>query len=104
MSESQLVTSILDALRRERRCMVWRQNTGAIKRAGRFISFGEVGAPDIMAIVAGRFVGLECKAEAGRLSPEQRQWGARCQEAGGLYVIVRTVEEARRAIQEAREA
>jgi len=102
LSETDLVTTILGLLRLERGTYAWRNNTGAIKRGARFVRFGEVGAPDIMAIVEGTFVGLECKAEAGRLSPEQRAWGARCQEAGGRYNVVRSVAEAREAIREAR--
>ena len=104
MSETALVSSILDVFRLERGCYAWRNNTGAIKRGSRFIKFGEPGAPDIMAIVDGTFLGLECKAERGRLSPEQIQWGERCRHAGGQYAIVRSVAEARKAIQEARRA
>jgi hypothetical protein len=41
----------------------------------------------------GRFLAAECKAEHGRLSPEQKQFLAEIQSLGGLAVMVRSWRE-----------
>jgi hypothetical protein len=53
------------------------------------------GVPDIILIRrgSGRFVGLEVKRVDGRLSPEQVEFGRACEEAGGEYHVVRSIEE-----------
>jgi hypothetical protein len=69
----------------------WRNSTGAVRIApGRFIRFGKVGSSDILGCLPdGRFLAVECKAERGRLSPEQRHFLAEVQALGGLAVTVR---------------
>jgi len=62
------------------------------------------GSPDIVGIVAGRFVGLECKTEDGIVSDDQDKFLADIDAAGGYAAVVRSVEEALRAIQQARES
>jgi len=67
-----------------------------------------VGSPDLVLVVAGRFLGLEVKrpktAEhgAGQLSPKQKAWRDKAQRAGVVYRRVRSVEEAVAAVEEVR--
>lgn len=51
--------------------------------------FGKSGLPDIIAIVRGRFVGIEVKADATK-KPTALQWktGREIKEAGGSWFLV----------------
>ena len=51
------------------------------------------GLPDIIGCIKGRFFGIEVKTGTGKLSPKQariRQW---ILDAGGIYLLVSTVED-----------
>jgi len=105
MSETQLVSSILDALAIEPGVVAWRNNNGSVRRRGGYVRFGLAkGAADIVAIVgpAGRFLALECKTAKGKQSQEQIDWALEVKFAGGLYATVRSVQEARDAVRAAR--
>jgi hypothetical protein len=52
------------------------------------------GAPDVICVKNGRFIGLEIKTRLGRLSDSQRQFKERLEASGGLYFVVRSVEDA----------
>lgn len=83
----------------------WRNNTGAVRSEyqgrKRFTRFGVPGAPDIMAIRRGEFWGIECKRPLGPkggaggsvLTPEQTAFGESIIDAGGHYIVVRSIEE-----------
>ncbi len=129
-SEQAIQSQILVAIGALDGVLVWRQNVGRAPSAwqrvseysaarirnllliedprplyvsaGRLVQYGAPGQPDIMAIVAGRFVGIEVKADKGRQSANQRVWQAAIEAAGGVYVLARTVGEATRAIEEVR--
>ena len=76
--------------------LAWRNNTGALRGVnGRFVRFGLVGSPDILACVNGRFVGLECKTARGKQSQAQMVFAAALSAAGGVYAVVRSAEEAK---------
>lgn len=86
--------------------LAWRNQSGALRNAtGQLVRFGAPGSPDVICIVAGRFVGLEVKQPGGRLSERQQRWQAACRAAGGVYERVETPEQAlavvRRATQKA---
>lgn len=76
---------------------VWRQNTGVARdpRNGAMVTFGRRGAGDITGILmpSGRRLEIECKSARGRLTPEQRAFGAAITAAGGLYIVARDVRE-----------
>ena len=58
--------------------------------------FGKSGIPDIIAIVGGRFVGIECKADPTKKPTELQKWcGEEIKEAGGLWFLIRSVEDLR---------
>lgn len=45
------------------------------------------GTPDILACVNGRFIGIECKADNGRLSEMQRLKLKAIQNSGGIGIV-----------------
>ena len=56
--------------------------------------FGKSGIPDNIAIAGGRFVGIECKADPTKKPTElQKKCGEEIQEAGGLWFLVRSIED-----------
>lgn len=56
--------------------------------------FGKSGIPDIIAIAGGRFIGIECKADPTKKPTElQKKCGEEIQEAGGLWFLVRSIED-----------
>lgn len=64
-----------------------------------------VGSPDILALVGpdGRAVGLELKSETGRTSDDQATWHAAALRRAGLVTHeIRSVDDARRALERAR--
>lgn len=76
------------------RCNVFQ---GKIKRANGqdgFIKQAKAGAPDIIICVNGKFVGFEVKTETGKQSDLQKEAEAKIKRAGGLYFIVRSVNQA----------
>lgn len=83
-SEAELQRQILDLLRLYG-VFAYRQNTG--RRGG--VSYGKKGAPDIVAVIGGRYVGIEVKAPDGVVSPDQFLFAEQLEKAGGLYLIAR---------------
>ena len=55
--------------------------------------FQEVGIPDILACVWGRFVGIEAKQRGASLRPAQRVVLREIYNAGGVAAVVETVEQ-----------
>jgi len=93
MSESKVVAACLDYLR-IKNIFAYRQNSGAMKtEAGGFIRFGSVGAPDIIAVIKGKYVGIECKFRNGKQSQNQKNFQEDLEKAGGRYLLVYGVDE-----------
>jgi hypothetical protein len=101
--ETDIQQGILDYLA-VRRIFHYRQNTGAafFKGSGiasngdtrsRFIRFGVAGAPDIVAIVNGRYVGIEVKGPRGVQSEAQKEFENRVRTAGGTYILARSIDD-----------
>ena len=61
-----------------------------------------VGSPDLLCVVRGICLFLELKAEDGRVSPEQRRWHSQARARGVRVEVVRSVEEARAAVERVR--
>lgn len=98
MSESVIVTSILQALA-ARRVFCWRANSGNILIGSgdskRMIRGAPPGTPDIIgALRGGRLFGLEVKTATGRLSASQVAWAERARSIGVLYAVVRSAKAA----------
>lgn len=98
MTESQLQTAIRLELGKNAALALWRNNVGmAWMRNGDPIKFGVggPGAADLIGLYRGRFVAVEIKTATGRQSPEQRTFQALVERHHGIYVILRSVEDAR---------
>lgn len=97
MTESQLQDQIRVALGMDPDVVLFRNNIGhATMRHGARVTFG-VGGPggaDLIGMFRGRFVAVEIKTATGRQSPEQRKFEALVKARGGVYVILRSVEDA----------
>ncbi|MDD5374453.1 VRR-NUC domain-containing protein [Acidithiobacillus sp.] len=78
----------------------WRQNSGTVFAGGRVIKLGEEGLPDIVCVIppSGHFLGLEVKSAKGKLRPAQKEFAERIRSIGGSYVVVRTLEQAMKAV------
>lgn len=108
--ESSIQAAIRLALGQEHDVTLFRNNCGQ----GEFwLSSGKtqrvqyglcVGSSDLIGLLApsGRFIALEIKSESGRETPEQKKFQAHIRAMGGFAATVRSVEEARAALERAR--
>ncbi|MFM1749020.1 MAG: hypothetical protein RLZZ188_2686 [Verrucomicrobiota bacterium] len=106
--ETLLLQAVRLALGDEPDLVLWRNNTGALRdETGRMVRYGlAVGSPDLVGILAprGRLFCLEVKTAKGRVSDEQRQWHDLAMRMGAFVRVVRSIDEAREALAEARRA
>jgi hypothetical protein len=75
------------------RVMWWPNNTGAWKVGLRYIKFGKPGAPDIFALRNGNCFGIELKGPKGKQSQLQHDFQLDFTEAGGQYILARSLED-----------
>jgi hypothetical protein len=61
----------------------------------RLPAYSVKGIPDIICIREGRFIGIECKAANGRLSPDQVVFEQLCIRNGGVYIVARSIDDVR---------
>ena len=96
MTEGELQDKIRLALGRIPGLVLWRNNIGRTQSAKGWIWYGvgNPGGADLIGCYLGRFVAIEVKTATGRQSPEQRDWQGVVERAGGVYLLVRSVEEA----------
>jgi hypothetical protein len=81
--------------------LCWRNNVGVFRRLydDTKVRCGlGLGSADLVGCYRGRLFGVELKTPIGRQSPEQRAWQRAVEQAGGLYVLARTVDEAVRGV------
>ena len=114
MSETAIQQRIRLALGRLPWVRMFRNNCGKLPdpRTGRWIEFG-VGSPgggdllgwrtvtitpEMVGQRMAQFVSLEVKTATGRVRPEQEQWRKVVEQAGGVAAVVRSVEDAERAL------
>jgi hypothetical protein len=101
MRESEIQNAILHAFAGDVRVRLWRNNSGvaSTRDGSRFVRFGVPGQADLSGILkGGRRVELEVKTAAGRVSPQQQAFGEMVSRYGGLYAVVRCVEDAVAAV------
>ncbi len=99
MSETELLSAVMSALRREPGCVPMRNNSGAARRGKVYTRYGlGTGSADIICVVRGRFLALECKVDKGKQSEEQVAWQRTVEAAGGRYAVVRSVLDAVQAV------
>jgi hypothetical protein len=98
--EAEIQNAIMEYLA-AKRVFFWRNNTGVARMGqygGRFIRFGAVGSPDIIALHGGRMYGIEVKSPTGKLSEAQKSFGENIEKNGGTYLVARSVDDVIRVI------
>ena len=76
-----------------------RINSGAARMGARFVRFGFKGCPDVLGQLRdGRLLGVEVKAKAGRLRPEQAIFLERIRGAGGVAFVARDLRDVLREL------
>lgn len=76
-----------------KRVFHWRNNSGALKTENHFVRFGATGSPDIIAIIKGQCIGIECKATNGKQSDHQKVFQFKMEQAGGKYYLVHSLDD-----------
>lgn len=93
---------ILKALGQLEGVKAFRLNVGFARDVkGHGVRFGVPGMADILALVGDRYVWLEVKTPSGRQTSQQKRFEAAVASIGGRYHVVRSVEEALAAVEEA---
>lgn len=90
--ESDLQRTILEYLE-HRHILHYRQNSGVMKAGRRYIRFGYPGAPDIIAVIGGKYVGIEVKDGDEQQSEKQVEFQRKLEKAGGFYILARKLED-----------
>lgn len=105
MTEGQLQDAIRLALN-DVDLVLWRNSCGVATIGTRTQRFGvgNPGGADLIGLFRGRFVAVEIKTPIGRQSAAQRTWQALVERKGGVYVILRSVEDARAWLADLRSA
>ena len=86
MKEKTIVNNISTYLKTIPECFFWKEHGGM---------YGTAGIPDIIACVKGRFFGFEVKNETGQPTALQSATLRKINAAGGVAVVVRSVDEVR---------
>lgn len=106
MREAEIQQQIRLALGSEPDLVLWRNTVGVgTQDDGRKQRFGlAIGSSDLVGILApaGRWVALEVKSEKGRVRPEQKLFLELVRGRGGFAAVVRSVDEAKAALERAR--
>ena len=89
MKEADIVKAILRYLKTVPKCFFWKEHGGM---------YGTAGIPDIIACIDGRFYGFEVKTEDGRPTKLQESTIRKIKNAGGIALIVRSVEDVKAVI------
>lgn len=55
--------------------------------------FTTTGAPDMILVIDGRFIGLEFKTYRGKQSEDQKRMQKRIEDAGGFYFLPRSTQD-----------
>lgn len=90
MLEKDIVKAIMKYLKTVPCCFAWKEHGGM---------YGTAGIPDIIACVDGKFYGFEVKTETGKPTGLQEATIRKILNAGGVAVIVRSVDEVRAIIE-----
>lgn len=73
----------------------WRNNSGGVKRGGRWISLSPPGTPDIIGYWPnGKFLGIENKSNGEPLSGAQGDFAYDAIQSGAKVIIVKSLDEA----------
>lgn len=79
---------------------LWHNNTGAGMMGKRFVRFGYPGSADFIGLLRGGvMLCIECKTGDARQTFEQRQFQERIKTLGGLYFVIRSLDELIKVLQ-----
>ena len=56
-------------------------------------AMGICGAPDVICVVGGQFIGIEVKDIKGRLNENQMKFKEDLERAGGIYIVARSIDD-----------
>jgi hypothetical protein len=71
--------------------------------SGRIVKFGTPGAADLSGILEdGRRIEIEVKTATGRQSEQQKRFQAMIEKFNGIYILARSIEDAERGIENAK--
>lgn len=98
LAERDTQKQILDWLSRKG-IFHYRQNTGGAKLKGFYVKFGKPGAPDIVAVIKGVFVGIEVKKVGESQSEKQVTFEQNITLAGGRYILAYSLEDVTRVLE-----
>jgi hypothetical protein len=106
MNETEIQNLVMVALSQEFGALVLRVNAGTFfGAAGNAVKGAPKGTSDLVACVPpGRFFGIEVKTETGRQSPAQVKFEAAVRKRGGVYLLVRSPQDAVAQVRAALEA
>ena len=102
VSESQLQDAIRLALGGVPGLVLWRNNCGVLpQQDGRRIRYGvgNPGGADLIGCFHGRFVAVEIKTRVGKQTKEQRDFQQCVERNGGIYMLVRSTDQAVRQVE-----
>lgn len=84
MKEADIVKAIMLFLKTLPNCFAWKEHGGM---------YGTAGIPDIIACIDGKFYGFEVKTDIGKPTKLQESTIRKINKAGGIAVVVRSVDE-----------
>ncbi|WP_167958535.1 VRR-NUC domain-containing protein [Anaerosporobacter faecicola] len=84
MKEADIVKAIMKFLKTLPNCFAWKEHGGM---------YGTAGIPDIIACIDGKFYGFEVKTDIGKPTKLQESTIRKINKAGGIAVVVRSVDE-----------
>jgi hypothetical protein len=95
LAEAAALAEVLRALRAHPRvALAHRMNSGAIRAGTRYVKFGFRGCPDVLGqLTNGMLLAVEAKAPRGRLRPEQADFLATVNRAGGVGFVARSLRD-----------
>ncbi len=89
MKESDIVRAILRYLKTVQNCFFWKEHGGM---------YGTAGIPDVIACIDGGFYGFEVKTDEGTPTKLQLATIRKINAAGGIALVVRSVEDVKAVI------
>lgn len=93
VSEKYLQNNAIDWLNENTRGMFWQNDSVGIKGRKRCNRFRPNGVSDILGVIDGQAIAIEVKAPKGRVLPSQIAFAERYRRAGGLYYIIRSLDD-----------
>lgn len=93
VSEKYLQNNCIDWLNENTRGMFWQNDSVGIKGRKRCNRFRPNGVSDILGVIDGQAIAIEVKAPKGKVLPSQIAFAERFRHAGGLYYVIRSLDD-----------